>query len=445
MADEDGDDDDDRLVLRTTRLLLKRGTLPSWAPKGIIRNAESWVMEETEVDVEYPAAALSTAAAAAAGVAGRGPGDGAGAGAQGTTGSAAAGSAGTKSGSIAGREMRVWTRNLDHTNVMAVTEGLRMTEQLQLRPPPPSTSSPSQPSPTQANYHATAAAALLVPLPATQYAAAGHILSSYGFALLQRRIERFGLKRFTAHADTSRAGLDWTARTSRMLERTAWDLAQVAQHAAASSSVSSFAFAAGAGGAAGAAAFAGGTGLKQWDRKEAERTAEEVRRLVSTTVAKGTWTPEQYEQAVQDGTELVQLANASAGGGGGGGGSTAPAVPAGGSEGHKQLGDDSLASASASTGYNTQRDEHSDQGQSHEQRQRALDAQATAAWLEAMDPTSDPMAAAERAPRLRAVFRPPFLDGYPATPLQRLRNWWKGKPGVVQQAREAGEFGMHFD
>ena len=36
--------------LLTTRLILKRGSLPRWAPKGIISRAETWVIEETEVD-----------------------------------------------------------------------------------------------------------------------------------------------------------------------------------------------------------------------------------------------------------------------------------------------------------------------------------------------------------------------------------------------------------
>ncbi|KAH7883854.1 PRELI-like family-domain-containing protein [Phlebopus sp. FC_14] len=36
--------------LFTTRLLLKRGTLPRWAPRGIISRTESWVIEESEVD-----------------------------------------------------------------------------------------------------------------------------------------------------------------------------------------------------------------------------------------------------------------------------------------------------------------------------------------------------------------------------------------------------------
>ena len=36
--------------LLTKRLILKRGSLPKWAPKGIISRAESWVIEESEVD-----------------------------------------------------------------------------------------------------------------------------------------------------------------------------------------------------------------------------------------------------------------------------------------------------------------------------------------------------------------------------------------------------------
>jgi len=31
-------------------LILKRGILPKWAPKGIISRAESWVIEESDVD-----------------------------------------------------------------------------------------------------------------------------------------------------------------------------------------------------------------------------------------------------------------------------------------------------------------------------------------------------------------------------------------------------------
>jgi hypothetical protein len=37
-------------TLRTTRLILKRGALPRWAPRGIVAKAESWILEESEVD-----------------------------------------------------------------------------------------------------------------------------------------------------------------------------------------------------------------------------------------------------------------------------------------------------------------------------------------------------------------------------------------------------------
>ncbi|KAF8213520.1 PRELI-like family-domain-containing protein [Mycena galopus ATCC 62051] len=36
--------------LMTTRLILKRGAMPRWFPKGIVSRAETWVVEETEVD-----------------------------------------------------------------------------------------------------------------------------------------------------------------------------------------------------------------------------------------------------------------------------------------------------------------------------------------------------------------------------------------------------------
>ncbi|KAF7367260.1 PRELI/MSF1 domain-containing protein [Mycena sanguinolenta] len=36
--------------LMTTRLILKRGAIPRWFPKGIVSRAETWVVEETEVD-----------------------------------------------------------------------------------------------------------------------------------------------------------------------------------------------------------------------------------------------------------------------------------------------------------------------------------------------------------------------------------------------------------
>lgn len=37
-------------TLVTTRLILKRGSLPKWAPRGMLSKAESWIIEESEVD-----------------------------------------------------------------------------------------------------------------------------------------------------------------------------------------------------------------------------------------------------------------------------------------------------------------------------------------------------------------------------------------------------------
>ncbi|KAF5323512.1 hypothetical protein D9611_005814 [Ephemerocybe angulata] len=37
-------------TLRTTRLILKRGNMPRWFPKQFVSRAESWLVEESEVD-----------------------------------------------------------------------------------------------------------------------------------------------------------------------------------------------------------------------------------------------------------------------------------------------------------------------------------------------------------------------------------------------------------
>ncbi|KAM0792838.1 hypothetical protein ACM66B_002604 [Microbotryomycetes sp. NB124-2] len=48
---------DHSTVLRTTRLILKRGKVPAWAPPMIQKIGTSWVLEETEVDLEGAAVA----------------------------------------------------------------------------------------------------------------------------------------------------------------------------------------------------------------------------------------------------------------------------------------------------------------------------------------------------------------------------------------------------
>ncbi|KAG8805053.1 hypothetical protein FRC17_005754, partial [Serendipita sp. 399] len=39
-------------TLVTTRLILKRGMLPAWFPRGLVQRAESWIVEESEVDLD---------------------------------------------------------------------------------------------------------------------------------------------------------------------------------------------------------------------------------------------------------------------------------------------------------------------------------------------------------------------------------------------------------
>ena len=128
-------------VLCTSRLLIKRGSLPSWAPKNIIKNTEAWVLEESEVDLSPPSP-----------------------------------------GNSAPRTMSIWTRNLDHTTVLAVTEGIRFTENRVDVPP-----------------HAP-----------TQCLTAADVRSQVSFGLLRRRIEKFGLTSYLSHKDTSREGLFWS-------------------------------------------------------------------------------------------------------------------------------------------------------------------------------------------------------------------------------------------
>jgi len=42
--------DPDTLIVHTVRLILKRGSLPRWFPRGIVTRAESWVLEDSIVD-----------------------------------------------------------------------------------------------------------------------------------------------------------------------------------------------------------------------------------------------------------------------------------------------------------------------------------------------------------------------------------------------------------
>ena len=72
-------------TIKTTRLILKRGKVPKWAPRAILKITTSWVIEECEVDLEMEGVASS-------------------------------------SSSRRRGEMRVRSRNIDHKSVMEVWE-----------------------------------------------------------------------------------------------------------------------------------------------------------------------------------------------------------------------------------------------------------------------------------------------------------------------------------
>lgn len=153
-------------VLHTSRILLKKGTLPRWAPKGLIKSAESWVLEVTEVDLETPRVPMQTNVSFNANDASR--------------------NVNAEEQDRPARQMRTWTRNLDHTTVLAVAESLTFTEDSMKNTEPSATLSPTQ--------------SLLSAPRSTHCLTGAHITSDVG--VLWKRIEKFGLKRFMAHMET---------------------------------------------------------------------------------------------------------------------------------------------------------------------------------------------------------------------------------------------------
>ncbi|CAO1626316.1 unnamed protein product [Jaminaea pallidilutea] len=158
-------------VLHTSRILLKKGTLPRWAPKGLIKSAESWVLEVTEVDLETPRIPMQTNVSFNANDVSR--------------------NVNAEEQDRPARQMRTWTRNLDHTTVLAVAESLTFTENSLQKIEPGSAINGAQKFPN---------------VPRSTHCLTGaHITSDVG--VLWKRIEKFGLKRFMAHMETSRQGL----------------------------------------------------------------------------------------------------------------------------------------------------------------------------------------------------------------------------------------------
>lgn len=158
-------------VLHTSRILLKKGTLPRWAPKGLIKSAESWVLEVTEVDLETPRIPMQTNVSFNANDVSR--------------------NVNAEEQDRPARQMRTWTRNLDHTTVLAVAESLTFTEDSLQKTEPGSAINRAR------NFSN---------VPRSTHCLTGaHITSDVG--VLWKRIEKFGLKRFMAHMETVSWGL----------------------------------------------------------------------------------------------------------------------------------------------------------------------------------------------------------------------------------------------
>ncbi|BGP13335.1 hypothetical protein JCM10213_001478 [Rhodosporidiobolus nylandii] len=135
-------------VLRTTRLILKKGKVPRWAPRVIQKIDTTWVLEET--DVEY--------------------------GLVGTDGLPLEG----EGGQVVGRELRTRSRNIDRTEFMEVFEWqvFREAKGDSLR---------------------------------TDVTTLSRVTSEFGFWPLPQRIEKYGLSKLPRSVEGSRLGLSLIA------------------------------------------------------------------------------------------------------------------------------------------------------------------------------------------------------------------------------------------
>jgi hypothetical protein len=137
IQDED-EEEEHQHVLKTTRLILKKGTLPKWAPRSLRKVSESWVLEESEVELDALRPDLIE----------------------------------RREGK--GRTMRSWTRNLNHTDLLAVTESTVFREKV-----------------PQGEEQS------VIALKSTY-----DVSSAWSFALLRNRIEKFGINRVLSHVDS---------------------------------------------------------------------------------------------------------------------------------------------------------------------------------------------------------------------------------------------------
>ncbi|GAA5884827.1 hypothetical protein JCM6882_007111 [Rhodosporidiobolus microsporus] len=139
-------------VLRTTRLILKKGKVPRWAPRMIQAVDRTWVLEET--DVEF--------------------------GLVGPKGEPVQVGDGEKEGKVVGRELRTRSRNIDRTEFMEVFEWQTFRE------------TPGDPL-------------------STDVKTLTRVTSEFGFWPVPARIEAFGLSKLPRSVEGARLGLSLLA------------------------------------------------------------------------------------------------------------------------------------------------------------------------------------------------------------------------------------------
>ncbi|GAA5864698.1 hypothetical protein JCM3774_006046 [Rhodotorula dairenensis] len=170
----------DTNVLRTTRLVLKRGKVPRWAPRVIQKIDTTWVLEESEIEMGLvePDGSTPVRNYAAPSSSSSGGGDGQDPSEAGTGSAAAAAMMVPPSGIK--RELRTRSRNIDRTEFMEVFEWQVF------RPLPEDTL-------------------------ATEVNTLSRVTSEFGFWPVSHRIEAFGLSKLPRSIEGARLGLQLVA------------------------------------------------------------------------------------------------------------------------------------------------------------------------------------------------------------------------------------------
>ncbi|POV99246.1 hypothetical protein PSHT_13739 [Puccinia striiformis] len=141
-------------ILRSVRLVLKRGTIPGWAPRGIVEKSETWVLEESTINVLEGTMTLSN-------------------------------------------------RNLDHRRVMEVVEKITL-RAIEL----PRSSSLAMKTSDLRQLTDRVFSLSDIAFCRTEATSYVEVTSSWGFYAIRKRIEKYGISRFQRQSKNSRHGLE---------------------------------------------------------------------------------------------------------------------------------------------------------------------------------------------------------------------------------------------